>query len=165
MLNKKGELLLKDKDVADIFNEYFGSIVESLDLYKWESEIGDLGLNYSNQDSNDYRQNFSSPKKFSFQLVSKDEIKKVIKDLKNSKTVDGEIPTKILKECEFTFEILTQCVNKSFATGEFPDCLKQANVSPIFKKHDTLDKENYRPVSILPLLSKVYEKLLYNRFS
>ena len=77
----------------------------------------------------------------------------------------GEIPTKILKEYEFTFEILTQCVNKSFATGEFPDCLKQANVSPIFKKDDPLDKENYKPVSILPLLSKVYERLLYNRLS
>ena len=67
----------------------------------------------------------------------------------------GEIPTKILKECEFTFEILTQCVNKSFASGEFPDHSKQAYVSPIFKKDDPLDKENYRPVSILPLLSKV----------
>ena len=43
--------------------------------------------------------------------------------------------------------------------------LQQANVSPIFKKNDPLDKENYRPVSILPLLSKVYEKLLYNRQS
>ena len=40
----------KDKDVADTFNEYFGSIVESLDLYKWEREISDLGLNDSNQD-------------------------------------------------------------------------------------------------------------------
>ena len=50
MLNEKGELLLKDKDVADIFNEYFASIVESLDLYQWESEISDVGLNYSNQD-------------------------------------------------------------------------------------------------------------------
>ena len=60
---------------------------------------------------------------------------------------------------------MTQCINKSFTSGEFPDCLKQANVSPIFKKDDPLDKENYRPVSILPLLSKVYEKLLYNRLS
>ena len=60
---------------------------------------------------------------------------------------------------------MTQCVNKSFARGEFPDCLKEANVSPIFKKDDPLDKENYRTVSILPLLSKVYEKLLYNRLS
>ena len=108
---------------------------------------------------------FRIPKKFSFQLVSNDDVRKIIKDLKNSKSVKGEIPTKILKECEFTFEILTQCMNKSFTSGEFPDCLKQANVSPIFKKDDPLDKENYRPVSILVLISKVYEKLLYNRRS
>ena len=82
------------------------------------------------------KQNFSIPKKFSFQPVSKDEAKKIIKDLKNSKSVRGEIPTKIFKECEFTFEILKQRVNKSFASGT---------------------------VGILPLLSKVYKKLLYNR--
>ena len=50
MLNENGELLLKDKDNTDTFIEYFGSIVESLNLYKWESEISDLGLNDSNQD-------------------------------------------------------------------------------------------------------------------
>ena len=50
----------------------------------------------------------------------------------------GEIPTKILKGCEFTFELLTQCVSKSFASGEFPDCLKQANVSPTIKKDEIL---------------------------
>ena len=58
---------------------------------------------------------FRIPKKFSFQLVSNDDVRKIIKDLKNSKSVMGEIPTKILKECEFTFEILTECVNKSFS--------------------------------------------------
>ena len=58
---------------------------------------------------------------------------------------------------------MKQCVNKSFACGEFLDCLKQANVSPIFKKDDPLDNENYRPASILPLLSKKYEKFLYNQ--
>ena len=77
----------------------------------------------------------------------------------------AEISTKILKECEFSFEILTQCVNKSFAKGEFPDCLKQANISPIFNKDDPLNKENCGPVSILSLLLKVYEKLLHNRLS
>ena len=97
--------------------------------------------------------------------VCKDEVKKIIKDLKNSKSVGGEIPRKIFKEYDFTFEILTQCIHKSFTSGELPDCLKQANLSPIFKKDDPSDKENCRPVSILPLLSKVYEKLLYNRLS
>ena len=50
MLNENGELLLKDKDNTDTFIEYFGSTVESLNLYKRESEISDLGLNDSNQD-------------------------------------------------------------------------------------------------------------------
>ena len=64
-----------------------------------------------------------------------------------------------LKECEFTFDILY------FASGEFPDCLKQNNVLPIFKKDEPLGKENCRPIIILPLLFNVYEKLLYNRLS
>ena len=39
MLNENGELVLKEKDIADTFNEYFWSIVESLDLYKWEIKL------------------------------------------------------------------------------------------------------------------------------
>ena len=45
---------------------------------------------------------------------------------------------------------------------EFPYCLRQANISPSFKKDDSLDTENYRPVSTLPLLSSAYENLHYN---
>ena len=48
---------------------------------------------------------------------------------------------------------------------EFAGCLKQVNVSLIFKKDNTLDKKNYRPVSVVPLLSKVYKKLFYNQLS
>ena len=50
--------------------------------------------------------------------------------MKNSKSAGGEIPIKILKECGFTYDILTHCVNMSFVSGEFPDCLKQVNISP-----------------------------------
>ena len=74
------------------------------------------------------KQNFRISKMFSLEPVSKGEVKNITKNLKNSKSVGGEIPTKIFKECDFTFEILTQCINKSFTSGEFPDCLKQANV-------------------------------------
>ena len=102
---------------------------------------------------------------FSFRPVSVEEVKKIIRDLKTKKAVGGEIPTKILKECEFIFDVLTKCINKSIETGYFPDSLKLANVAPAFKKVDPLDKSNYRPVSILPLLSKVYEKVIYNQLS
>ena len=83
--------------------------------------------------------------------------------MKNSKSVGGEIPIQMLKESEFTFEILTNCINKSIETGCFPDSLKEANITPIFKKDDPLDKSNYRPVSVLPLISKVYKRLIYHQ--
>ena len=68
-----------------------------------------------------------------------------------------------LKECEFTFDVLSNCINKSIETEYFPDSLKLVNVAPVFKKEDSFDKSNYRPVSILPLLSKVYGKVIYNQ--
>ena len=91
MLNENGELLLEVKNIADTFNEYFGSIFESLDLYKWESEITDFGLNDSNQDYLNItigkyekhlsikliKQNFRISRKFSFKPVSKDKAKKI----------------------------------------------------------------------------------------
>ena len=111
------------------------------------------------------KQNFNITSKFSFQPVSVNDVKQVIKDLKSNKSVGGDIPTNIFEECNFTFSVLADCINKSFENGTFPDCLKEANVTPIFKKDDSLDKENYRPVSILPLLSKVFKKLIYEQLS
>ena len=58
--------------------------------------------------------------------------------MRNNKSVSGEIPIQILKESELTFEILTNCTNKSIETGSFPDSLKEANITTIFKKDDRL---------------------------
>ena len=71
--------------------------------------------------------------------------------LNSSKSAGRDTSTNFLKECEFTFSVLTDCINKSFETGTFPDCLKKSNVTPIFKKADPLNKENYRPVCKLQL--------------
>ena len=92
-------------------------------------------------------------------------MKQVIKDLTSNKSVDGNALTNILKECKFIFSVLIDCINKSFETGTFADCLKKANVTPIFKKDDPFDKENFLPLSILPLLSRVFEKLIYKQLS
>ena len=51
---------------------------------------------------------------------------------------------------------------QSLINVKFPHCLKQAKVIPAFKKEEKLDKSNYRPVSILPVISEVYEKLMYD---
>ena len=94
-----------------------------------------------------------------------DEVIKVVKNLKHSKAVSGDIPTKILKECKFTFDIITACINKAIETGNSPDSFKMANVRPVFKKENPLDKSNYRRVSIMPLISKVYQRVIYNQLS
>ena len=53
--------------------------------------------------------------------------------------------------------------NQAIETYDFRDSLKTANIAPVFKRNDPLDKLNYRPVSILPLLSNVYKRLIYNQ--
>ena len=47
------------------------------------------------------------------------------------------------------------------STGTFPDGLKIADIVPVFKKEDQNDKTNYRPISLLPLISKIFEKFSY----
>ena len=63
-----------------------------------------------------------------------DEVIEFVKNLEDSIAVGGDIPTKILKECEFTFDIITACINKAIETGNFPDSLKMANVTAVLKK-------------------------------
>ena len=90
--------------------------------------------------------------KFSFRSASVNDMKEVIKDLKNIKFVTGDIPTNFLKVCKFTFSVLVDCINKSFETGKFADCFKEANVTLTFRNCYILDKKTYLPGSMLPLL-------------
>ena len=93
-----------------------------------------------------------------------EDVRLITKDLKNNKAAGGDILLMLLKEYDFTHEKLTNCINNSLSEGLFPDSLR-ANITPVPKKNDPLDKENYRPVSILPLLSKGYEKAIFNQLS
>ena len=86
-------------------------------------------------------------------------------DLKPNKSisVDG-ISVKFLKAMlPVILPHLTKLINLSFTSGCFPDCLKSARVSPLFKKESDQELNNYRPVSILPILSKVFERAMYIR--
>ena len=79
----------------------------------------------------------------------------------------NDIPIKIIKE---NVDIICDIIYNDFNTilldkGTFPDSLKTANITPVFKKDSRTDKTNYRPVSVLPNLSKIYERLIYNQIS
>ena len=67
--------------------------------------------------------------------------------------------TKILKLAQTTvIKPITNIINLTVKQSQFPDDAKTAVVAPLHKKNSFLDKENFRPVSILPILSKLYEK-------
>ena len=76
-----------------------------------------------------------------------------------------QIQTSQQKQLKIVTPILHQEFNKSLELGTFSSEMKLANASPAFKKEDRTNKENYRPISIFPTLSKVFERCLYNQLS
>ena len=170
LLIEKGELLLNNKKVADVFNSYFQSITDPLDLFKWP--LGSTDQIYDSIDRiidsfwfhpsiKNIKRNYKITSKFSFKPVSEEFVKDIVNNLSSNKAAGGEIPLKILKECDFSFYFFTNCINEAIKNKKFPDSLKLSNTVPVHKKKDATDKTNYRPVSILPLLSKAFEKVMY----
>ena len=79
-------------------------------------------------------------------------------------TRKGDIPAKILKDSLSVYtKKLTTVINNCLKDGLFPNELKLADVSLVFKKDDDLNKENYRPVSIFSHISKVFERIFYKQ--
>ena len=82
-------------------------------------------------------------------------------DVKKS-TPENDIPTKILhKTHDIVSNYLSDSYNKAKNNGEYPASLKMADLLPIHKKCDKTSKKNYRPVSLIPTISKIYEKIMY----
>ena len=87
--------------------------------------------------------------------------KKLLKKLCQKLVQDTMKPIKRLKDVLST--PLSLLINQSLCTGIFPEKLKVAQIRPIFKKGDESMVGNYRPVSILPALSKVFEKVVFDQ--
>ena len=78
----------------------------------------------------------------------------------------SDIPTKITKKNSDIFSnFICESINNSIKSSIFPSCLKHADVTPLHKKCNKSLKENYRPVSILPILSKVFERSMFKQMS
>ena len=102
---------------------------------------------------------------FIFKFTFHEETEKELNNLKIKKTPQkSDTPLKIIKEnVDIISHFLYHNFNNSLSCATFPTSMKYADVIPIHKKDDKTDKENYRPISILPNLSKVYERLMYNQ--
>ena len=171
------EIISDEGKIADIFNTFFSNIVTNLNIVNNEHlyanvEHGDPVSNAINKYSNHpsilaikaqgFKQN-----SFSLTKVLRSEISREIMDLNPKKASQkNDIPTKIIKDnADIICEVLWENFNLSMEKSKFPQPLKKADITPIFKKDSRLDKSNYRPVSILPNLSKIFERCIYNQIS
>ena len=94
-----------------------------------------------------------------------DEIHRSIADLKIGKASGiDELSAEVLKISVLAIvPYLQTIINQTFSQGEFPDCLKIAKGNPLFKSGSKTDVDKYRSISLLPVLKKVLQKIMYNR--
>ena len=165
------------KEVANVFNKYFANIVPNImDITNNHNLLSDLDTTNNPREKiiNKYQNHPSitsinkhmtrSELTFPFQPVTKEQITNLIRLLNNKKAIQStDIPTKLIKEyCIFFSEFIHKDI-KDIAARKFIDDFKQAEVRPLYKKDGRTDKSNFRPISILSNVSKIYERSFFNQ--
>jgi len=140
-------------EIADQMNSYFCNIGRNI-----TDSIPDNG-----KTPNSYITT-NLPNSFFFSPISTNTTKNIIMTIKNKAGKLAEIPVKVIKYLSpIISPIICYIINLSLSTGQFPDSLKVARVTPIHKAADKSDMSNYRPISVLPTLSKIFERIAYNQ--
>ena len=139
--------------IVNEFNKYFANVGPDL-ASKINTPIGSF-------------RHFLTPTNhtFSFQNITTEAIKQIISKLKNkSSSGTDQLSNKLLKLIsDYIAEPLKIIINQTFKTGIFPKKLKVAKIIPIYKKGDNRILSNYRPISILPSVSKVFERVMHDQ--
>ena len=163
LLDENRNLVSDTKEISNIFNKYFATIGSKIEQ-KIPFEPGDF-KDFFNKKNKNGNVIIDSPKSFFLTATVPSEVEKVIDtlDIKKS-TGPNSIPVVILKMFKLFFSTwLSKLINLTFEAGIFPNILKIAKVTPLHKKASKLDFLNYRPISLLSVFSKIYEKLIYHR--
>ena len=169
--------IISDKqEVAEKLNNFFIESVENLDIEHFTDDnnnmssiinIQDIIKRYESHPSIlKIKNNVNIEHNFVLKVISPLEIKHDILQLdKNKASIENDIPTKVLIGSNDTVAgYLSDIYNESLKDYSFPNSLKLADVIPIHKKDDKSLMKNYRPVSLLPIGSKLFERQLYNQF-
>ena len=173
MICEKEEIVSNEKEVADLMNNHFVNVTKELNLKQDIEEersirLDDIIDKYKQHESiKVIKSDQTESNTFSFKQISTSELESVINDLKiNKGSLSNSIPAKILKENSNAHILnLKNVINKSIASCTFPNKLKLAEVIPVYKKSDSLNRENYRPISLLSNDSKIFERILFNQIS
>ena len=165
----EGECLIKDEtEIANVMNNYYTNIARNIGQN--DTELCDLSdelfvdksiLKYKDHSSIlKIKQNVTNVSMFNFDAVSHAKIRKNLLNVNVSKGAGYDcIAPKILKLAAVNLTPhITSLINDMFTSSVFPKQLKKAEICPLYKKGSNLDKANYRPVSILTSISKLFQK-------
>ena len=151
-----GQLVEDRRKMSNEFNSFFASVARKLNVKICSST---LNVETPNNDFKSYLNDrvhqsiFLSP-------TSPSELVEIVKSLENDKASDISII--ILKKCfHYISGHLSGFFNKFIELGKFPDVLKVGKITPIYKKGDHQLLVNYRPVSVIPIFGKIFEKVIY----
>ena len=149
----EGREITDSSEIAEEFNNYFVNIADKLDAQLPKVDISPLS--YINVDV--CSSLFLKP-------ITPQECFKIISSLKNSSCKNNSVPVMLWKRAKSCLvDPICFLINQSIENGIFPSSLKISHVAPIFKSGDRSDISNYRPISVLPILSKVFERFLYDQ--
>ena len=164
-------------EIAKIFKEYFANIVKNLGILTekesatfTENNLSEMEMTFKKYKNHPGINAITKRMKilgnftFSFNFISHDDTIKELNKLKCKKSSEKtDIPIKIVKEnVDVISHFLYHNYNNTLSCSTFATGMKYVDVTSIHKKDDKTEKTNYRP-SILPNLSKVYERLMYNQ--
>ena len=106
----------------------------------------------------------TNPKSIFINPTNSEEVSKIIKNLKDKAGGDDKINAKTIKEIETNISLpLAHIFNISIEKSVWPDALKSAIVIAIHKQGDKTNIANYRPISLISNLAKIFERIIYNR--
>ena len=172
-------ILNDDVKLAETFNNYFKNAVSNLEIDK-NSEYEETPednfdpievavLKFRNHPSvkriKEVVGLIGMEQEFNFKNVSTSDLENKITKLNTRKaTTYKNIPSQILKNnTEVCSPYFMSILNYSFENDVFPENLKKAEVLPVFKSGDSTLKTNFRPVSVLPTISKVFERVMQDQ--
>ena len=158
ILDENDKVTSDSQKISNIFNEHYATLGAKVQQ-KIPTQEGDYKFYLDKRDKNGKR--FINPDGCTFYLspAGPVEVEKIIDDLNLKKSIGPfGVPVFLLKKFKTFFSFwLSELVNLSFETGLFPDVLKIAKVNPLHKKESKLDHRNYRPISLLSVVSKIFE--------
>ena len=153
MINERK--IVDNESIANAFNNFFGNIGKSI-----AAKMQPTQCNFRDFLSQDYPMDslYMFP-------TNENEVSKIIGNLKRSYAtgVDGMNSCFIKDITQYICAAFTHICNLSLVSGQFPEAMKFSKVIPVYKSGDVNTLNNYRPISLLPTLSKVLERIVYNR--